>query len=404
MGKVLLFSMLLVAGLVLSQILPGAMGDHIGTYRLAVQLATMAMLGYIMIHVGYEFELDKSRPGQYAVDAAVAASAASLPWLFCSAYFVFVLGGAGAAGSYDAWKEALVAGCFAAPTSAGVLFSMLAAAGLTATWLFGKARVLAIFDDLFTVLLLVPLKAMVVGPKWQLGVILLVIVALLWLAWKRLHSVRWPVTWPFVLGYAVAIVAASEVILIATKAIDKQTPVHIEVLLPAFALGCILARQTRHGHDVLHEPGEVRASSIVSGVFMLLVGLSMPAVIGSAAPDPDAATPGYFATHSPAMGWGTIAFHVAVITVLSNLGKMLPAFCYRREARPRERLALAVGMWPRGEVGAGVLVIALSFGITGPVLTVAMLSLALNLVLTGGFIVIVKSLLRQPAAAPVPAT
>jgi hypothetical protein len=57
-------------------------------------------------------------------------------------------------------------------------------------------------------------------------------------------------------------------------------------------------------------------------------------------------------------------------------------------------MAVAVGMWPRGEVGAGVLVLSLSYGIGGPVVTVAMLSLALNLALTGVFILIVKRLIR----------
>ena len=41
---------------------------------------------------------------------------------------------------------------------AGILFSMLEAAGMKETWLFQKARVLAIFDDLDTILLMVPLK------------------------------------------------------------------------------------------------------------------------------------------------------------------------------------------------------------------------------------------------------
>jgi hypothetical protein len=54
---------------------------------------------------------------------------------------------------------------------------------------------------------------------------------------------------------------------------------------------------------------------------------------------------------------------------------------------------VAIGMWPRGEVGAGVLVLSLSYGIGGPIVTVAMLSLALNLALTGVFIVIVKRLI-----------
>ena len=74
-----------------------------------------------------------------------------------------------------------------------------------------------------------------------------------------------------------------------------------------------------------------------------------------------------------------------MLTILSNLGKMFPAFCYRKEAHWRHRLAVAIGMWPRGEVGAGVLVLSLSYGIGGPVVTVAMLSLALNLALTGVF-------------------
>jgi len=70
--------------------------------------------------------------------------------------------------------------------------------------------------------------------------------------------------------------------------------------------------------------------------------------------------------------------HVLLITLLSNLGKMFPALCYRTEAGFRERLALAIAMFPRGEVGAGVLVVSLSYGLAGPALTVAVLSLALN--------------------------
>jgi Na+:H+ antiporter len=89
---------------------------------------------------------------------------------------------------------------------------------------------------------------------------------------------------------------------------------------------------------------------------------------------------------------------VLLVTAISNVGKMFPAFCYRREAHWRERLAVAIGMWPRGEVGAGVLVISLSYGIGGPIVTVAMLSLALNLLLTGAFIYAVKRL-----TSPLPA-
>jgi Kef-type K+ transport system membrane component KefB len=91
---------------------------------------------------------------------------------------------------------------------------------------------------------------------------------------------------------------------------------------------------------------------------------------------------------------------VVLITLVANLGKMLPVLCYRREAGWRERLAVAVSMFPRGEVGAGVLVVSLSYGIAGPIVTVAVLSLALNLLLTSAFIVLVQRLIRSTATTP----
>jgi hypothetical protein len=72
---------------------------------------------------------------------------------------------------------------------------------------------------------------------------------------------------------------------------------------------------------------------------------------------------------------------------------MFPLFCYRREANWRHRLALCIGMWPRGEVGAGVLVVSLSYGIGGMMVASATLSLALNLLGTGFFILAVKRLI-----------
>jgi Kef-type K+ transport system membrane component KefB len=79
---------------------------------------------------------------------------------------------------------------------------------------------------------------------------------------------------------------------------------------------------------------------------------------------------------------------------------MVPAFCYRQEASWKERLALAIGMWPRGEVGAGVLVVSLGYGLGGPMMTVAMLSLALNLILTGAFILVVRRLVTRILPMP----
>jgi Kef-type K+ transport system membrane component KefB len=413
--KVLAYSLLLILGLIGSQ----ALGDTPPAVHTAITLATMVALAFIMIHVGYEFELDRTRPRQYAWDAFVATTAATFPWLFCTLYFVYAMSPRALWGHGDLWREGLLKGIFAAPTSAGILFSMLAAAGLSATWVFRKARVLAIFDDLSTILLLIPLKVTMVGLRWQLLVVVVVIGSLLWAAWRYLHAVRLPVRWPFVLGYAACVTLLSEVIQLASLKIDPAVPIQVEVLLPSFVLGCLLARPAGtdcHADDAQldiepgpEQPTEQRVSTIVSACFMVLVGLSMPPIRAGHAGDAPhvlayAGAPAEAVAQMHAFpGWGAVAGHVLVVTLLSNLGKLFPVFCYRREATLRERLALSVGMFPRGEVGAGVLVIALSYGLGGPTLTVAVLSLAVNLLLTGAFIVVVKRLIAAPVAEEVEA-
>jgi hypothetical protein len=232
-----------------------------------------------------------------------------------------------------------------------------------------------------------------------------------------------------VLAYAAIIVGVSELLYAGSKVIDSSVPIHIEVLLPAFVIGCIARPRSaaptddvEHAlHEILERPVEKRAATTISAAFMVLVGLSMPSVLADRDPQHPAPTPAtlhaaapgnvvddptlhggdmdarYVKTITatqPSLGWGMIALHVLLITLLSNLGKMFPALCYRREAHWRQRLAVAIGMWPRGEVGAGVLVLSLSYGIGGPIVTVAMLSLALNLTLTGVFIAVVKRLIH----------
>lgn len=391
MYKVLVYSLLLVLGLVLSQVLPHLIGPAYGHIAHAMKVLTMVALAFIMIHVGFEFDIDKGNLKQYGWDYVIAFTAASFPWIFCAAYFVIAFQPAGSWTSWDAWKETLLVGRFAAPTSAGVLFSMLAAAGLAATWVYRKTRVLAIFDDLDTVLLMIPLKMMIVGLAWQLGLIIVLMVVLLWLAWRYLHAWQIPSTWPWVLGYAAVIAGVSEVIYLSSKLVDEVVPIHIEVLLPAFVLGCMMARSAGHGpeagEDCEHfiDPGEQRAANVISSVFMVLVGLSMPVLFGGG----DGTGAG-----APQLGWGAVVLHVLGITVVANLGKMFPALCYRRAAGWRQRLAVAVAMWPRGEVGAGVLIVSLSYGLGGDMVLVAMCSLALNLLLTGVFIMIVQRLIQ----------
>jgi Kef-type K+ transport system membrane component KefB len=409
MKKVAVFSTLLVAGLIGSQLVPLLPKGVSSPFTAIVDILTLVGLAFIMIHVGYEFEIDKTRTKSYGWDYVVAMTAAAFPWIFVALYFLFVMLPPVEWGNWRAWKEVLLVSRFAAPTSAGVLFSMLAAAGLSATWVFRKARILAIFDDLDTVLLMIPLTMLIVGPAWQLGVLVLIMAVMLFLAWRFLHAWRVPVSWPWVMGYAAAIVTATEGFYHLTKNFG-DVPIHIEVLLPAFVMGCVMRRprgcdphcdDSRPGHqEGPEDPSEQRVSTVVSGAFMLFVGLSMPAIFGEV--EPAKSILGNTITAAqPMPGFGIIALHVAVVTVISNLGKMFPAACYRGEAHWRERLAVAIGMWPRGEVGAGVVVISLGYGVGGPAVTVAVLSLALNLLLTGFFIWIVKRLIRGvPPASP----
>ena len=82
---------------------------------------------------------------------------------------------------------------------------------------------------------------------------------------------------------------------------------------------------------------------------------------------------------------------VLIVSLLSNLGKLFPVFFYR-DRKLSERLALSIGMFTRGEVGAGVIFIALGYNLGGPVLIVSVLTIVLNLILTGGFVLLVKRL------------
>merc|ERR1719160_1791600 len=115
---------------------------------------------------------------------------------------------------------------------------------------------------------------------------------------------------------------------------------------------------------------------------MVLVGLSMPSLFGGDSMDGD----------SEPMSASAFVGHVVVVSALMVLGKMFPVACYQKEASLRTRFALAMGMCPRGEVGAGVILISLDLGIKGEAIGIAVVCLALNMILTGGFIVTVKRL------------
>ena len=80
---------------------------------------------------------------------------------------------------------------------------MLAAAGLKSSWVYQKTRVLAIFDDLDTILLMIPLQVAMIGLKWQMGAVLFVVCLLLWLGWKYMSRWNIPQGWKSILTYVV---------------------------------------------------------------------------------------------------------------------------------------------------------------------------------------------------------
>ena len=379
MARVLTYSVLLIVGMLLSQ-LPAI--DHL---KPEISALTMIFLAYIMIQVGMEFEIDKGNLGKYAVDYVVAMAAAAVPWLTAAAYFwwFFQIGTA----------ESLLIGRFAAPTSAGILFTMLAAAGLAATWTYKKARVLAIFDDLDTVLLMIPLKMMLLGLTLELLGLGIVVVVLLVVAYYMIHWLRVPTNNFWVAGYATLVWGSC-------VAFDYVTDLHLEVLLPAFALGCLVKSDHMHGSEEFdpHARGpepynrewEDVLDRIIKAAFMLLAGMALPPI------------------QFGAMGIGIVVIHTLLLTFLMNIGKCVPLAAYGDEASLTDRAALSVGMFPRGEVGIGVLLVSLEiFHQTGSLddpgisesISLGGLSLALNLCLTGLFILGVIQLLRVGDAA-----
>ncbi len=351
---VIIFSVLLIVGMLAGQIF------DFSSYQAIIGLITSTCLAYIMIEVGLEFSVDKRKISSYGWDAVVAFTAAVLPALFCCAYyFVFI---------HSSWQPALLSGLAAAPTSAGVLFAMLMAAGLSATWVFKKARTLAVLDDLVTILLLTPLQIIINGFHLETILVVVFIIVFLFASFRWQNTIPWPVGELPMLGYAICLAGG-------LFFIQQTTHVHLEVLVPAFMLGCLIHMPGHHQQNNT-TPKLPWLDTFIKGFFIFLVGLSLPKVSLGNIP------------------LGVTIGHVVALTVLSNIGKCFPLFCYRKEVPLKERLALSIAMFPRGEVGAAVLLIGIGYGFGGYITSLALLSLALNLVLTGIFIWFVIKLLK----------
>lgn len=383
MKKIILFSVFLLSGLICSQVLPTISGPETFAHtKPYFDSMLYVCLAFIMINVGREFELNKSKWKSYTEDYFIAMATAAVPWLLICCYYILLLP-ADVRTTWGAWKETLLLSRFAAPTSAGILFTMLAAAGLKKSWVYRKTRILAIFDDLDTILLMIPLQILMIGMKWQLGVVVAFVILCLYLGWTKLNTLRMNQSWSAILGYSTILVFIFQgLYMISKKIFGSDAAIHIEILLPAFTLGMMM--KTMENHSKADE----MASSVISYLFMFLVGMSAPLFIGV---DFSATAGDCVIGKAGDMSWGEIALHVLVATALSNIGKLLPLFFYRDKSLT-ERIALSIGMFTRGEVGAGIVFIALGYGLGGPLLAISLLTILTNLMLTGFFVVIVKAL------------
>ena len=232
---------------------------------------------------------------------------------------------------------------------------------------------------------MIPLQIMMVGLRWQLIIIVLVVFVLLSIGWKQLGKYNWRQDWKAIFFYSVAVFAVTQLVYMVSKYFyGDEGSIHIEVLLPAFVLGMVMK------HKEIDTPLEHKVSTGVSFLFMFLVGMSMPLFVGVDFSETHSGTHSITGSQEM-MSWGMIIYHVVIVSLLSNVGKLFPVLFYR-DRKLSERLALSIGMFTRGEVGAGIIFIALGYNLGGPALVISVLTLVLNLILTSIFVLWVKNL------------
>ena len=224
-----------------------------------------------------------------------------------------------------------------------------------------------------------------VGLRWQLIIIVLVVFLMLMFGWRQLGRYHWRQDWKAIILYSMLVFGITQLVYVVSKSLYGEAgSIHIEVLLPAFVVGMVMK------HKEIDTPVEHKVSTGVSFFFMLLVGMSMPQFVGVDFSESHAGTHSVTGSQEM-MSWGMIFFHVLMVSLLSNIGKLFPLFFYR-DRMVSERLALSVGMFTRGEVGAGVIFIALGYNLGGPALLISVLTIVLNLILTSIFVLWVKNL------------
>lgn len=122
---------------------------------------------------------------------------------------------------------------------------------------------------------MIPLQIMMIGLRWQLIIVVVIVFMLLSIGWKQLNKYNWRQDWKAILFYSVIIFLATQILYLGSKELyGEEGSIHIEVLLPAFVLGMIMKHKE---HDT---PVERKVSTGISFLFMFLVGMSMPHFIG----------------------------------------------------------------------------------------------------------------------------
>lgn len=322
-------------------------------------IGTDILLGYIMMEVGRDFVFDKKHYRSYIQDFTVATIAAIIPWILCFIYLWIVF--------YPLWKPTLFLSLFAAPTSSGILFTMLVSAGVGTTWCYKKIKHIAVFDDLDTILLLIPLQFLFHGSFVTLATVVICLIILCVIAVVYFHRLHLKSEGPYLLVYAVALTAL-------LGASHRFFHVDLEILLFAFIFGMLLAKS--HAKPTKNE---VRLDRVLKVVFMLCVGLIFPK------------------TRLTQFSYSEIILHVCVITVLSSVGKFVAFFFYKKHASFQERMALCIALLPRGELSAGIIAIGIIFKMPPAIIAITGLSLAVNLCFKGVLIKGVATILKKKA-------
>lgn len=354
MVQVYVLSGALILGIALAQMI------NLGSSSSVILFLVDVLLGYIMIQVGQSFILKKRAWKKHLTDYSVAMLAATVPWLLCFAFFYLMFGN---------WKQMLILSRFAAPTSSGILFAMLIAAGLKRTWFYEKIKDLAIFDDLDTIILLIPLQFLFRGTLFTLTSVVVITTLLMLLACRYMHKLALRVSLVYMLIYSLILV-------VVLYLLQYLLHVELEILLPGFILGMLLVIPK------YFQENKKRTELVLKVLFMFFVGILFPKL------------------HFEQFTFKEFVFDVVVVFILSNLGKCVAFFAYSKQASVKERLALSIGLFPRGELSLGIIALCIELGLHPKAIALAGFSLALNLCFKGVFVQSVVWLLKSKRPVP----